>query len=1171
MSKAYIDRINVFGFKSYGERYLTIPLGEGFTAIVGPNGSGKSNLGDAIVFCLGIASAKAMRALKLTDLIFSSKGKTAPYAEVEIIFKNNGAFPLNTEEVIISRRVELSGKSSYKINSRPAKQQEVEELLTLAGIPTQGYNIITQGDIYKFVKMTPFERRDLISDIAGITQYEEKKQKALQDLQQSQEKIDKVKAVLNEIQHTLKKLEKEKEDALLALDLEKQILEVQNSIKAAKLFILINQQEEIIKNIEDIKKQINNLYLQKENNIEKQKELIQILKQLEEKLNQIQESFLPIKEKEGGITAQIKSLSEKKDNIEKDITQLQEKLQNLYKEKEEKIREILSIEEQIKTLSQQLPNIKNQLEEAERILEEKNKQLQEIEILGSSAKNDLGAIEKQEKELLEKIKQLEKEKVEYQLKLNSTEEKIKGLYQELEKNKEEISNIEKTIENIKTNTKDSQREIQSIQSEITRLKIRKETLEKRLRENREKLEKNFQKLAHILAQLSQFKEDRIAVLLKSISGVYGQVSELISLKDEKYQTAIETAGGGRLKNIVVEDDYVAQKCIDILKKEKAGRVTFIPLNKIKIQENPKLPFKKGLLGYAIDFVDYDKKIEKAIKYVFQDTIVVENFESARTIGIGNYRMVTLDGELFEKSGAISGGSERHSISIGKANLDLEKQKLEEEDEKLKKEEDTIQNELKLINQKIAENEKNLIKIQTETSGINQRIQELTNQLISKNNKIQYIENEIFNLKKQALDYEGKIEKIQHEINQNNQLLTSITKQKEDILKKMESAGLSKLRKEWEEAANNVYSQKEKIKDIENQIKSLTDKKDSNLKIRVFQIETEKEQIQDQIKQKNKEMEEIKQKIENLTKELSELWKGLKDTEKERDNLLNQIENNREEIKNLRYQEENINQEITLLLQEKAKSQQKLADIEEEILHIKQQYEGEPVEGDIKQLEKQLKILEEKRKNIGSVNQKAVEDYEEELKRYNEINEKLSVLLEEKKSIEELIESLEEKKLQAFMEVYENINKNLDKNFKILSPGGKAYLELENETDPLSAGVILKAKPRGKDVKRLEMMSGGEKTLTALAFLFAVQQYRPAPFYYFDEVDAALDDANARKVGQLIKQLSKSAQFIVVTHRDAMASFADRLIGVSAKDGISNIFTLDVNALKQQESLDVVGS
>jgi chromosome segregation protein len=219
-----------------------------------------------------------------------------------------------------------------------------------------------------------------------------------------------------------------------------------------------------------------------------------------------------------------------------------------------------------------------------------------------------------------------------------------------------------------------------------------------------------------------------------------------------------------------------------------------------------------------------------------------------------------------------------------------------------------------------------------------------------------------------------------------------------------------------------------------------------------------------------------------------------------------------------------------------------------------------------------KDYQEKRKKIGAVNEKALEDYEEIKERYEDLNEKVQTLIDEKKSIEELIESLEEKKLTAFMEVYNAINKNLGKIFKILSPGGKAYLEIENEDDPLSGGVLLKAKPRGKDVKRLEIMSGGEKTLTALAFLFAVQQYRPAPFYYFDEVDAHLDDANARKIAQLMKELSKDAQFIVVTLRDTMASYADRLIGVTARDGISSVYTLDISEIMNNNTVsENVGS
>jgi len=1165
--KTYIDRINVYGFKSYGDRHLTIPIGPVFTAIVGPNGAGKSNIGDSIVFCLGIASARAMRALKLTDLIFSSKDKTAPYAEVEIVFKNLGAFPVNSEEVRISRKVELSGKSTYKINGKTVKQQEVEDLLTQAEIPIQGYNIVTQGDIYKFVNMTPGERRELLSEIAGITIYEEKKQKASTDLKEAQEKVDNVKAVLKEIEHTLKKLQQEKENAILAINIESQIKELENRLLGAKLYHLLSQKQQALEHLQDIEKDLQQFYKSKEENIEKQKQILNQIRDLENKLNEIQNSFLPIKEQEGSITASIKSLNEKKDTLEKEIQSTDSKIKQLIQEKGLIVKDILKLEEEIKALEKQLPDIEKKLLEAEKELEEKNKKLKEYEIFDSSVKNDLGEIERQEKELLDKIKQLEKQKVEYQLKYTTTVEKSENYKKEIESLKQEVENIKKTIENIKSNTKDSQKEVLSITSEINRLKIRKDVLEKRLKENREKLEKNFQELAKVLAQLSNIREDKTSLLFKNIEGVYGAVSEIISIKDPKVQAAIELAGGGRLKNVVVENEDVAKKCLDILKQEKAGRVTFIPLNKIKVQDNPKLPLTKGVLGYAIDFVNYDKKVEKAIKYVFQDTIIIDTFDTAKVLGIGNYRMVTLDGEVFEKSGIITGGSEKQSITIGKLFLEEERKKLEDIDQKLKEEERAIENELKLINQKIAENEKNLVKLQTESKSVNVRIQELEKQLTNKNLRIGYIENEIFNLKKQSLELESKIEEINNNIQSLNLMLSQVKDKKEKMLNRMESMGLNKLRKEWEETTQKVYLLRDKKKELENQIEKLKSKVESH-KIRVFQIESEKSTLEKELYNKKSEIENIKSEIDNLTKQLSELWKGLKGQEEEREKLINTISNLKDQLKNLRYEEDNINRQTTLLLQDKAKAEQKIADLEEEIILFKEEYSGEPIEEDVKKIEKKLKELQERRKNLGFVNEKAIEDYEEEEKRYNEIKEKLDTLINEKKAIEELIESLEEKKVKAFMEVFENINKNLAKNFKILSPSGKAYLELENEQNPLSGGVFLKARPRGKDVKRLEMMSGGEKTLTALSFLFAVQQYRPAPFYYFDEVDAALDDANARKVGQLMKELSKEAQFIVVTHRDAMASFADRIIGVSAKDGISNIYTLDINQIRGEQSQEV---
>ncbi len=1165
MEKAYIDKINVYAFKSYGERKLTIPLGEGFTAIVGPNGSGKSNIGDAIIFALGLATAKSMRAVKLSDLIFSSKGKSAEYAEVEVVFKNLGAFPLNDEEVSIYRKIEHNGRSTYKINGRVVKQYEVEELLSYAGIPKQGYNIVTQGDIFKFIKMTPSERRDIISDIAGITEYEEKKQKALKDLEETEEKLNAAKMVLKEVKHNLQRLEKEKENAEKAAQIEEKIKFIKDKINAVKLYTLEKNKEESLNLLNQIEEKLKTLEEEREFTTQKQKEIFSKIKQLEDQLNKIQESLLPIKEKEGTITAQIGSLNEKKKELEASIKQLEEKLIQLQKEKDEKIKEILSIENQIKKLKETLPEIQKELEKAEKNLEEKNKKLHQIEIGGQKAKLDLGKVEKEEKQLQEKLSLLEKERLEKQFQLKKLEENYSQYSTTLQELNQQLEKLKESQKNVGSYTDTYQKKLNTIKSDINRLKVRKETLEKRLKTIRERKEEIFKRLAQVLASLSQIREDKAIQLLKDVPGVYGQVADLISLKDAEFSLAVETAGGGRLKHIVVEDDKVAQECIRILKQNKAGRATFIPLNRVRIQNLPMLPRYKGIKGYIVDFIEYDTKIEKAVKFVFGDTVLVEDFDTARSVGIGTFRMVTIEGELFEKSGIISGGLEKQSGNLlGRGTLEKEKEKLEEEDDRLKKEEDVIEEELQKIQNMLIQKDKEIYKLQTEEQNINQRRKEINENILTISNKINVIENELVNIKKKQFEYENQLDKLNKEISQLKLSLNQVKEEKEKILKKMESEGLHQLRKEWEEATNLVYKLREQKISIENQIENLKDKVENNLKVRIFQIETEKLKIEDQIKNEKHQIKDITEKIQQLSKEVSNLWKDLKDKEKERDNILSQIEDLREQAKSLRRKEEYYTKEITYILEEKGKLEQKIEDINVSIQELLAEYSGEAEEGDLNLLEKELKELEEIRKNIGAVNQRALEDYKETLERYNDLNQKVSTLVEEKKSIEELIQQLEDKKIKAFMEVYNEINKNLGKIFKRLSPGGKAYLELENPDNPLEAGVFLKAKPRGKDVKRLEIMSGGEKTLTALAFLFAVQQYRPAPFYYFDEVDAHLDDANARKIAELMKELSKEAQFIVVTLRDTMAGFADRLIGVTAREGISSIYTLDISALKSQE-------
>lgn len=1165
MKKAYISNIEVYGFKSYGERRISIPLSDGFTAVVGPNGAGKSNIGDSIAFCLGIASTKAMRAGKLTDLIFSSKNGSAPFAEVEITFQNLGAFPVNNQEIRIYRRIDLNGKSTFKINSRPVKQKEVQDLLLEANIYPQGYNIITQGDIYKFVHMTPFERKNLIGEIAGISQYEEKKEKALIELSQTQEKISQVKLVLKEIQTTLKKLEEEKENALAAKKIEEMIDQLKQSINAAKLFYLIRDLQDTQHKLQQLEERLNSIYKRKEEIINIQRELYQRIRETEQKLQDINQLFLPYKQQEGSITAQIAQKNSEIDSIEKDIKNIQEMKDGLEREKIEKLQEIQYLEKQIENLLSKLPNLKRQIEIKKKSIEEKNNRIREIEESQDRSRDDLITLENMERDIKSKINDREKEKTQLSIQLANIDNRIENLKAEIDRLEEELSQLNTQLKNLTSNSADFQLKVNSLNSELSRYKIRKESQEKKLKEIQQKIQENFKNLASVLAQLSQFRDDKISLLLKDIPGVYGQVSDLISLKDQNLQNAVEAAAGSRLKNIVVENEDVAKRCIEILKREKLGRTVFIPLSTVKYTEPPKLSFRKVVIGYVIDFVMYDKKVEKAIKYVFSDTVIVESFDDAKAVGIGSYRMVTIDGDIFEKSGTISGGFERNVSLIGKAYLENKKTVFEREDERLKKEEQSLELDIATLNQKIKDLESQINSIIADAKTYEYKLSDIKIQISQKTNRINAAQQQINELILQKADIEDKIIRISKDIDLLSKQHSQIYDKKSELLEKIENSGFLELRKEWERETSQYYLLEQDLRETENSINTLRVKLEEVLKKRVLEIDDTIDKLNKKMEDNLYKKEQIKIQISQLTIELSNLWKELEDKEKERNILSDKIEQFKEEIRNLRYEEDDINRQITFILEDKGRLTQRISDLNQEIEIMRLEYDKEPIEADIKQLEAKLKDLEKKRKDIGNINQKAIEDYQQTLERFKDIEEKLEVLLKEKKSIDELIQTLEEKKVQAFMEIYNQIDKNLSKNFKILSPGGKAYLEMENVSDPLSAGIFIKVKPRGKDIIRLELMSGGEKTLAALAFLFAVLSIKPAPFYYLDEVDAALDESNVRKVGQLIKELSKHTQFIVVTHKEAMASYADILIGVSAKDGISSVYTLDLSTLNQEST------
>jgi len=825
-----ITRLVLQGFKSFNRR-TSIPLVKGFNIITGPNGSGKSNLVDAICFVLGRTSAKSMRADRLHELIFHGNGrkKSADYAAVTLYLDNSKkVFPFEEEEIFITRKVNKSGVSVYKLNGKTVTREKILEVLSASRIYPDGYNIVLQGDVTQIIEMSPVERRFIIDEISGIAEYNEKKEKAQRDLAAVDEKLKEAEIIISQKYDIFKKLEEERNTAIKFQNLQKQLVVLKASYAYKRM------------------------------------------KMLEEKLTKLEESL----QKRG----------EELEKVNKDL----EKTESDLEKKENEIREVV-----------------NKLLELSRRVK----------------------IEKEVSELRSKLL-INKDRIDSHLR--------------------EINRLENLIEKL-------------------------EALEARK--------------AEIAAEIPRPVR---AILDLKLRGVYGTVADLISVP-EKYRVAIEVAAGPHLYDIVVENDEVAAYCIEYLRREKIGRATFIPLNKIKPPpfEGKEFLGREGVIGRASDLIKFDSKFTKAMEFVFGNTLVVENLDIARAIGKG--RIVTLEGDLIERSGAMVGG----------------------------------------------------YYVKTHP---------------------QFLES---TTRKEIEEYRNMRKRLQEEVNK----LLEETKSIENKLKE--------------------YAKSEEMKSI---------------------VDLEKLKISSE-----KEVEELR-------------------------------------IRRRKLQDKKINLEISInqISIEKAKVETELQAVKAE---VEQYGVKEYIDEKLQTLESYIKRTESELREIGSVNLKAIEEYEKFKTEFDEYKQKYEKILSEKKAVLEMIEKIEEKRKEVFNKCLQAVSKEFDKIFHEMTGGG-ASLSLEDPNN-LESGLVIQVNFADKRPLNIDSLSGGEKTLTALAFIFAIQRYKPAPFYILDEVDAALDKQNSIRVAQLIKKLSKDSQFIVISHNDQTIKFGDVIYGCSMVEGESKIIGLEM--------------
>ncbi len=1101
-----IQKLKLHGFKSF-PKSTEILFPKGYSCVIGSNGSGKSNIMDAFCFVFGKGSAKGLRAEKSANLIYNGgkEGKPMKEAEVSIWFDNkNKEFPLPEKEIKVSRIVKENGNSVYKINDKARNRQEILDLLNEARIDPGGHSIIRQGDIVTFMELKSDQRREVMEEISGISVYEDKKQKALNDLDKVEEKLKEADIILTERRAHLRELKNDRDQALRYREIETNIksnkatyvhLQIKNkSDSKEEIEKKIKEQEAIVAKIQGSIDSLKNTANEKKQEIKSineeiekrgEKEQLKIHKEVEE----LKTGLLKKESRIDVCSNEIKRISSRKEQLKKDHSELDEKIKDLKKtiEQYEKNRKLHETEEQ------------KLLKEIKEFREKHNiKDLDEV-------RNRLDSLNQEKNNLIR-----QKDKIEFELSKFSESE-----FKDVNKLREEFKSVTNELNNCLKND-------DKYVVELSRLR-------KKLVESNEGLAKlNVENINYKQTTLDSLSIKR--VLESGIKGIHNLVSELGRV-DKKYSLAMEVAAGPRLKSIVVDDDNTAQKCINFLKEKKLGVCTFLPMNKIVSRNPSEVSNVKGIHGLAVNIIKYDNTYRNIFNYVFSDTLIVDDIDTARKLGIGKTRMVTIEGDLMESSGAMIGGHrQRSAYSFKEVNFDNKIENLEAEVSELRKKVDDYEN-LKVENDNKA-------------YDLKKRKADLEAQLI----KFGKIFDGSFN----KSDLDIKIKEITPRLNAIEKEIYSLTKELESS-KETNVKGLKSL----EQKRNEL---KEKIIHLE------SDAKNFSMQISSILI-PEKEKITSILKSHDKEVEEFGNELGTLTKEVKDMNIDLKGKEKLEKSFYDEFKSlfaKRNKI------QEFIQSKETDIIREEEKirtAQQRVnsvnldrAKITAEIEGLEKEFEpfkDEKIRRNINydEIKFEIQRLEKEFQKFGNVNLRALEIYEELEKEFEKLTDKHEKLRTEKEDVLNMMNEIDSKKKDLFMKTFNAVNKRFMDIFTTLNDKGQAYMELENPETPLENGIDIKVKLPGNRFMDIKSLSGGEKTMTTLAFIFSIQEFQPASFYLLDEVDAALDKHNSQKLSKLIKQYSNKAQYIVISHNDNIITEADQIYGISMQQGISKIVSL----------------
>ena len=1177
-------------FKSFG-RKTRIPLYEDFTTISGPNGSGKSNIIDSVLFALGLARTSGIRAEKLTDLIYNPGHDDAEggfsgerEASVEVILDNAdrtlsrdqvvsaaGSEKIgDVDEISIRRRVKQTDAdtyySYYYLNDRSVNLSDIQDLLAQAGVTPEGYNVVMQGDVTEIITMTAGSRREIIDEIAGVAQFDAKKADAFGELETVQERVDEAELRVEEKRDRLDQLADERETALEYKDLKAEKAEYEGYLKAAELEDKREERSAVREEIDDREAELGDLRRElderqgrltrleedladlnaeierkgEDEQLEIKREIEEVkgeISRLEDRIEAENERIEEAETKRRQAFVQIDRKGETVDELDADIRNLKVEKSSLKADVQEKEAELDEVESEIEAVDSEYESVRDSLEERREALQE--------------LKDDRNELQREQDRLLDESRRRTNEEREIEEKIEAAEAKLpeleaerSDLENELEKAKKNRGTITEVVEDLKVEKRELQERLGSIEDEISAKQGEYAELEARAGESGD----------------TSYGRAVTTVLNADMNGVHGTVGQLGGVASE-YATACETAAGGRLANVVVDDDSVGQRCIEHLKSRNAGRATFLPMTEMHGRSLPSVPDLPGVVDFAYNLIDFDSAYADVFSYVVGDTLVVEDMETARDL-MGEFRLVTLEGDLVEKSGAMTGGSSSGSryafTKSGKGQLQRVAERITElEDEKRSVRDDlrdvesrlddardrqtdaaeqvreiegdieSIEEKRTAVEERIETLEAELAEIEAERESVAESMDETEAELAEIDSDIEAIEGDIEELEAEIADSEipeltGRAEEIREEIAELEDRMGGIDAELNEL----------QLEKQYAEEA---------IEELHDEIEAAQNRK-AEAEERIIDLEDEVEAERDTLTEKEAAVEELEEELADLKADREELKNELADAKAARDEQTEVVSRIETRLEDLRDTESRLEWEVDEL-----ESQVGEYDPDEIPDH-------ETVTAEISRLEGEMSALE-------PVNMLAIDEYEEVEAELDDLESKRETLVEEADGIRERIEGYESRKRETFMDAYEGINEEFQDIFARLS-SGSGELVLEDPDDPFEGGLTMKAQPGDKPVQRLDAMSGGEKSLTALAFIFAIQRYNPAPFYALDEIDAFLDAANAEMVGEMVEELADEAQFVVVSHRAALLERSERAIGVTMQENnVSAVTGIDLSSME----------